>query len=328
MKKLYRFGLAICSLVMLLLQACSATHTTGTSGSTSPVGPLYRVTSDYVATASSDASGIHPIVRDDHTVIELREDRQPLKNVTDDQGQVVAFTKDGNSYVMDRLLSDFTMSANGSGSARFLLMQLPAPPENIESLPDIVTETPAAIPAVDNSVADRPAISAADSNRLNKPVFLLMRKQLDEQRLLLNREAQSLKRSQAEQDDVMSKISQLESKMAQDTAVVNVHFGSGKSVFRPSQVFSEILLDAAHQAGTINLYGRTDSRMATRGNERVAFRRVMAVKRYLVRHGISEDKISISWLAAGDFVAPSTNARGKALNRRVAIELIPYAKVG
>jgi outer membrane protein OmpA-like peptidoglycan-associated protein len=156
------------------------------------------------------------------------------------------------------------------------------------------------------------------------PIFMLMKSQLNMQRELLNQASLNANQSatNGEFSDIKSALDYTESKMAIETAVVHTYFRYGSASFQPSTEFSDVLLPAAQEARKINLLGRTDSNVANRANARIAFARAQAVKNYLIKRGISADKIETSSLPAGDFIGLSSTKAGRALNRRVTIELI------
>lgn len=81
------------------------------------------------------------------------------------------------------------------------------------------------------------------------------------------------------------------------------------------------LIDAARQAPLVMLRGRTD---ATRDNPldtRLAQQRAESARSLLAAGGVNPARIRVTWQGAGDTVAPTDTAEGRALNRRVEIEL-------
>jgi outer membrane protein OmpA-like peptidoglycan-associated protein len=81
------------------------------------------------------------------------------------------------------------------------------------------------------------------------------------------------------------------------------------------------LIDAARQAPLVMLRGRTD---ATRDNPidtRLAQQRAESARALLAAGGVDPARIRVTWQGAGDTVAPTDTAEGRALNRRVEIEL-------
>jgi outer membrane protein OmpA-like peptidoglycan-associated protein len=83
------------------------------------------------------------------------------------------------------------------------------------------------------------------------------------------------------------------------------------------------LVAAARQAQLVVLRGRTDSARDDMANSRAAQRRAEAAQLLLVKGGVPMDRIRVMYQGAGDFAAPNTTPEGRALNRRVEIELYP-----
>lgn len=83
------------------------------------------------------------------------------------------------------------------------------------------------------------------------------------------------------------------------------------------------LVAAAKQAQLVVLRGRTDSARDDMPNSRAAQRRAESAQLLLVKGGVPMDRIRVMYQGAGDFAAPNTTPEGRALNRRVEIELYP-----
>jgi outer membrane protein OmpA-like peptidoglycan-associated protein len=97
--------------------------------------------------------------------------------------------------------------------------------------------------------------------------------------------------------------------------------GSSKLELPPAAVAQ--LVAAAKQAQLVVLRGRTDSARDDVANSRAAQRRAESAQLLLVKGGVPMDRIRLTYQGAGDFVAPNTTPDGRALNRRVEIELYP-----
>jgi outer membrane protein OmpA-like peptidoglycan-associated protein len=69
------------------------------------------------------------------------------------------------------------------------------------------------------------------------------------------------------------------------------------------------------------LRGRTDASVATSTAGELALRRALAVKGILVAQGVEPQRVRILYRAAGDFEADDSTPEGRAVNRRVEIEL-------
>jgi outer membrane protein OmpA-like peptidoglycan-associated protein len=103
--------------------------------------------------------------------------------------------------------------------------------------------------------------------------------------------------------------------------VFTVRFPSGGRTLALSPRARTVLASAAQQAPLVMVRGRTDAGQATLADERIARARAEAAQVLLVQLGVPPQRIRTTWQAAGDPVAPLNTAEGRALNRRVEIEL-------
>jgi outer membrane protein OmpA-like peptidoglycan-associated protein len=85
------------------------------------------------------------------------------------------------------------------------------------------------------------------------------------------------------------------------------------------------LVEDARDAPLIVLRGRTDGLKATVGEASVARRRAEAVQALLVQAGIEPARIRTTWQPTSDHAADNTLPGGRALNRRVEIEIYRVA---
>jgi outer membrane protein OmpA-like peptidoglycan-associated protein len=87
----------------------------------------------------------------------------------------------------------------------------------------------------------------------------------------------------------------------------------------------EPLLDplgkAARAANRIYLHGHTDAYVASETGTELAIRRAVEVRRLLISLNVEPERIRLFYRGAGNFVANNSTPEGKALNRRVEIEL-------
>ena len=81
------------------------------------------------------------------------------------------------------------------------------------------------------------------------------------------------------------------------------------------------LAGAARDAPLVLLRGRTDGTVETPGESRVARERAEAVRDWLVSAGVDPKRIRLTWQPVGDHAADNHEPHGRALNRRVEIEL-------
>jgi outer membrane protein OmpA-like peptidoglycan-associated protein len=103
--------------------------------------------------------------------------------------------------------------------------------------------------------------------------------------------------------------------------VFTVRFPSGGRALALSPRARTVLASAAQKAPLVMVRGRTDAGQATLADERIARARAEAAQVLLVQLGVPPQRIRTTWQAAGDPVAPLNTAEGRALNRRVEIEL-------
>jgi len=104
-------------------------------------------------------------------------------------------------------------------------------------------------------------------------------------------------------------------------AVYTIFFSFGSTdVIVPSSAASK-LIEYARQAELIVARGRTDGEIETVAESRIARERAAAVRAYLVQSGIDPARIRTSYQPIGDQVASNSTSAGRALNRRVEIEL-------
>ncbi|MGS0754106.1 OmpA family protein [Roseateles sp. GG27B] len=81
------------------------------------------------------------------------------------------------------------------------------------------------------------------------------------------------------------------------------------------------LLDSARAAPWVVLRGRTDGEIDNAAEGHIASARAAAVRDYLVSAGVDAHRIHVSHQAVGDHVADNQTPAGRALNRRVEVEL-------
>lgn len=139
-------------------------------------------------------------------------------------------------------------------------------------------------------------------------------------------------------------ISTLEAKVQMlSAAIEGAHrLGSGASVFIRSvggssrvvlqfadnrfeiQVDEDLLAalgNAARAANRIYLHGHTDAYVASESGTELAIRRAVEVRKLLISLNVAPERIRLFYRGAGNFIANNSTPEGKALNRRVEIEL-------
>jgi len=96
-------------------------------------------------------------------------------------------------------------------------------------------------------------------------------------------------------------------------------FAASSARFLPHPAMADELVSAARSAQKISIIGYTDNKGNKASRQYISKRRALAVKRFLVKHDISKDKISTEGRADG-YVATNETAPGRLANRRVEVE--------
>lgn len=99
-----------------------------------------------------------------------------------------------------------------------------------------------------------------------------------------------------------------------------IHFAFAKATIRPiSYKILDAVAEALQQNPKIRLevQGHTDNRGSARLNKRLSQRRSAAVRKYLISNGISPTRLVARGYGMDRPIVANTNARGRAINRRV-----------
>ncbi|MCR5860165.1 OmpA family protein [Mesorhizobium sp. J428] len=72
----------------------------------------------------------------------------------------------------------------------------------------------------------------------------------------------------------------------------------------------------------IEVRGRTDAARPSAGDETIAARRAAAARDWLIHQGVPARVISVNYASAADPIGGNNYSGGRALNRRVDIEII------
>lgn len=264
-----------------------------------------------------DVSGMRAFIYGKRTVLEFP--RHPLRlTIQDENGVAVSYEREGHYYRLSRKLDHFTVWANTR-----VLSFSPATAQKI-TLADEVSLPPNPPPPAEPVEAAAPIESSVPlaSEPISDDAAALMRlsiAQLDEVRRLITVGAGDSAASKA----LNARLDRIEARLTSSAVVmVRVHFDLGKTDFIANDQLVRILIPAAKAAQHVNLRGRTDARIAGRDDPRIALGRALATRRFLVERGVEANKIRVFALPAGDFLAPGVSDAGRALNRRVEIELV------
>ncbi|MVW64478.1 OmpA family protein [Massilia sp. NEAU-DD11] len=283
----------------------------------SPAGTVKsRVSADYEA--AGGISGMRAFIYGRRTVLELPS--RPLwLSIQDENGVTVPYEREGRYYRLTRTLDRFTVRAN-TRVLSFSRVTERAPiaanaPLNADPASRLRPVNDVAPPTTSAARVGAELTSEEDAVALLRIAVT----QLEEVRQTIAAGGGS----DAEATALNARLDRIEAQLfATGTTLIRVQFDTRSTDFRPNDEFVRTLIPAAKAAQRINLRGRTDARIAGRDDPGIALGRALAVRRYLVDHGIDDGKIKVFARAAGDFLAPSNTDAGRALNRRVEIEFV------
>ncbi|MCF3643138.1 OmpA family protein [Rhizobium sp. TRM95111] len=104
---------------------------------------------------------------------------------------------------------------------------------------------------------------------------------------------------------------------------VSVHFPWNHTAFHPSEEQARQLRALlANGVDYVSVRGRTDGKRPAPGDESVARRRAEAARDWLIGQGVPANRIYVNYVSAGDYVSNNRVSSGRALNRRVDIEIV------
>lgn len=104
--------------------------------------------------------------------------------------------------------------------------------------------------------------------------------------------------------------------------LMRVFFASGgRAVVRPDDGLMRLVREAQN-AQQIRITGYTDSLGAASANTVLAQQRAEAIRHHLVRNGVPADRILMTWTGAADYLAENTTEKGRAMNRRVEVQMM------
>jgi outer membrane protein OmpA-like peptidoglycan-associated protein len=103
--------------------------------------------------------------------------------------------------------------------------------------------------------------------------------------------------------------------------VYTILFAFGSARLPASLQPTSQLVGDARSAPLVVLSGRTDGAVETAAEARIARERAAAVQAFLVAAGVAPSRIRATWQPVGDHAADNRSAQGRALNRRVEIEI-------
>jgi outer membrane protein OmpA-like peptidoglycan-associated protein len=114
---------------------------------------------------------------------------------------------------------------------------------------------------------------------------------------------------------------------AQRNLLVPILFGFGSTQVNLPEADTARIVDEARGAPLVILRGRTDGSTESAAENAIARQRAAAVEAWLVRAGVDRARIRTTWQPVGDHAADNGTASGRALNRRVEIEIYRAAPI-
>jgi outer membrane protein OmpA-like peptidoglycan-associated protein len=105
------------------------------------------------------------------------------------------------------------------------------------------------------------------------------------------------------------------------SALIRVPYAWGSSTFKPDAEAKEMLEDAKY-AALVYVSGRTSTTKPSARDERLAFERAAAARKYLIDRGVSPLKIMVNYVSADDFISDNSTREGQMTNQRVDIEMV------
>jgi outer membrane protein OmpA-like peptidoglycan-associated protein len=109
--------------------------------------------------------------------------------------------------------------------------------------------------------------------------------------------------------------------------LVPVLFGFGSTQLVVPEADAARIAEEARTAPLVVLRGRTDGTAESPAESAIARQRATAVEAWLIQAGVDRARIRTTWQPVGDHAADNTIAGGRALNRRVEIEIYRAAPV-
>ena len=280
-------------------------------------GTARRVSPDYTATGAVNSARAYFYGK--RTLL-VFDGTPGFLAVRDENGVSVDYERVGQYYRLSRRLDNFTVWVNGR-AVTFTAIKEPAPV--VTSAAPIAPQyasLPAALSPVKlASAGQQPREGDAELHALLK----LSQSQLEAIKNEITAAGNNPTATGAELFAVQARLDEIEARLSTaSAALVQVAFPTNGTTFKPSPAVVPTLVASAKAADQINIRGRTDSRGAGPIDEKIALGRAMSAKRYLVAHGVDGNKIKVQSQGAGDYAAPNMTKAGRALNRRVEIEIV------
>jgi outer membrane protein OmpA-like peptidoglycan-associated protein len=264
-----------------------------------------RVSPHY--TAAGAVEDARAYIYGNNTVLELAG--SPLfLSIEDEKGETIDYEKMGHYYYLHNRYDRFTASVNGR-SVTFTA----APSTHIQ-----VFSAPLTAPAANTAYKAKlePVQLSIDDAEM-AALLALTKRQLAEIRRIIE-----TKDKRVSAYDVQARLEEIERRLiTAKSSIVQVQFPRYSTVFNPSPAVTWVLVPVAKDAERINITGYTDSRIAGPFDSEIALNRAEAARDYLIDKGVKAEKINVFSQADGGFIVPNNTKQGRAINRRVEIEI-------
>lgn len=276
-----------------------------------------RVSPDYIATG--EVGDLRAFIYGGKTVLDVGG-RVAWLTVYDAEGRTVPIEKIGRYYRAGVRLDAFTVRLNLQRVSFKVVQATPALPAS-GALASAERLTPLRVAAPQESGPARLAVAAETYAMLNACAA-----KLAEVRQVVD----AAPKADAKAKLLRVRVEQLEGELLDATArqaTLIVNFDRMSTTLRMTDATSRMLIAAARSASQISVRGRTDSVIAGPDDARIAEFRAAAARDFLVDHGVDPSRITVKSAPAGEFLVPNGTEKGKALNRRVEIELRREAQI-
>ena len=110
-------------------------------------------------------------------------------------------------------------------------------------------------------------------------------------------------------------------KQTPDGVVIRVFHPFAKTDFEPDELTAKALRDGARNASSIEVRGMTDSPVMNPVDKMIAVKRAEKARIWLVENGVNPAVIRVRYFSAGQFIADNRTESGRALNRRVEVDI-------
>ena len=106
-----------------------------------------------------------------------------------------------------------------------------------------------------------------------------------------------------------------------DGVVIRVFHPFAKTDFEPGELTAKALREGARNASSIEVRGMTDSPVMNPVDKGIAIKRAEKARMWLVENGVNPSLIRVRHFSAGQFIADNSTESGRALNRRVEVDI-------